>query len=184
MKYCSRCGSAVTRKIPAGDNRERDVCTACEAIHYVNPRVVVGCLVTYGDKVLLAKRAIDPRAGYWTLPAGFLENGETLAHGAARETLEEVKAEVQAEALYTVFSLPHISQIYTFFRAELAEPKFGVGEETLAVDLFEEDDVPWDELAFPVIRDTLKFYFEDRRTGEFPTRSRDIIVDPSRRRLR
>ncbi len=177
MKFCSQCGGAVAKKIPTGDNRQRYVCDSCEVIHYQNPRVITGCIATHGERVLLAKRAIEPRAGYWTLPAGFLENGETASAGAARETMEEAEAHVDIVDLYTVFSLPHISQMYCFYRATLPEPKYAAGPESLDVQLFEEHEVPWDELAFPVIRDTLKFYFEDRARGHFEMRARDIIVE-------
>lgn len=184
MKFCSDCGKTVSSKVPAGDNRERFVCDGCEVVHYVNPRVVAGCLPVFENQVLLCQRAIAPRAGYWTLPAGFLENGETIVAGATRETLEEANAEVSNLDLYTVFSLPHISQIYLFYRAELAVPEFSPGFESTEVALFHEQDIPWDELAFPVIRETLEHYFADRDIGIYPVRTQDVIVnrDPSRSR--
>lgn len=182
MKYCSACGEVVAFRIPEGDSRERYVCDHCQTVHYQNPRVVTGCLATWDDRVLLCKRAIAPRRGFWTLPAGFLENGETAEAGALRETREEACADVALDDLYTVFSLPHISQIYLFYRGRLTAPQFGAGEETEAVALFPEDAVPWDELAFPVIRQTLEHYFRDRRAGAFPVRSSSIIVDPRKRR--
>lgn len=172
MKFCSNCGAAVTLKIPAGDNRERSVCDACDTIHYVNPRIIAGCLVTQGEQVLLCKRAIEPRLGYWTLPAGFMENGETTEQGAARETWEEAQAKVDLQGLYTLFSLPHISQVYLFYRGELLDNAYGAGEESLEVALFNEADIPWDELSFPVITETLKYYFADRVKGDFPARSK------------
>lgn len=175
MNFCSHCGNAVVSRIPAGDSRPRYVCDACGTIHYQNPRVVTGCLVTHGDRVLLAQRAIAPRNGFWTLPAGYLENGETAAAGAARETLEEACAEVQVIELYTMFSLPHINQIYCFFRAELPTPAFAAGTESLDVQLLSEDEIPWEKLAFPVVADTLKFYFADRRSGVFTPRALDVI---------
>ncbi len=178
MNFCSHCGQSVVSRIPEGDSRPRYICDGCGTIHYQNPRVVTGCLVTFEDRVLMARRAIQPRHGYWTLPAGFLENGETAAAGAARETLEEACAVVEGLTLYTMFSLPHINQIYTFFRAELKAPEFEAGTESLEVRLMREDEIPWDELAFPVVTDTLKFYFEDRQTGRFPARHRDIIRLP------
>lgn len=177
MKYCSDCGNAVSSKVPAGDNRERFICDHCETVHYINPRVVAGCLPVWEDRVLLCQRAIAPRAGYWTLPAGFLENNETIVAGAARETLEEANAVVTDLDLYTIFSLPHISQIYLFYRAELARPEFSAGFESTKVALFEQQEIPWDELAFPVVRETLEHYFADRDTGVFPVRSADIIVN-------
>lgn len=167
MKFCSACGASVTLIIPEGDNRERYVCVTCESIHYQNPRVVAGCLPVWDDQVLLCLRAINPRSGYWTLPAGFHENNETVATGAARETAEEANARVHDLSLYTVFSLPHISQIYMFYRAELSDLDFSAGHETLDVKLFKEEDVPWDQLAFPVITRTLEQFFTDRRTGEY-----------------
>ena len=174
MNFCSNCGSAVALTVPPGDNRERHVCNDCDTVHYVNPRIVTGCLPIWEDQVLLCLRAIEPRRGYWTLPAGFMENGETIAAGAARETVEEANARVSDLELYTVFSLPHISQVYMFFRAQLSDLDFSSGEESLDVRLFKEDEIPWDNLAFPVITQSLQFYFEDRRLGDYPVRSREI----------
>lgn len=182
MKYCSACGGPVAFRVPPGDNRERYVCAHCETVHYQNPRVITGCLVTWEDRVLLCKRAIAPRRGYWTLPAGFLENGETTEAGARRETWEEARAKVELDDLYTLFSLPHISQIYMFYRGRLTDPDVAAGPESEAVGLFTQAEIPWDELAFPVVRDTLQHYFEDRARDEFQIRSRSLIVDPSRRR--
>ena len=180
MNYCSQCGQSVSQKIPTGDNRLRYVCDSCETVHYQNPRIISGCLLTWEDRVLLCKRAIAPREGYWTLPAGFLENGETSAAGALRESQEEANATGEIEDLYTVFSLPHISQIYLFYRGRLLEPSFSAGEESLDVGLFTQSEIPWDELAFPVITRTLQHYFEDRLSGDFPIREAEIIVDRSR----
>ncbi|MEZ5558322.1 MAG: NUDIX hydrolase [Pseudomonadales bacterium] len=182
MKYCSTCGSEVVVKTPPGDNRERFVCEYCDTVHYQNPRVVTGCLVTWEDRVLLCQRDIEPRRGYWTLPAGYLENGETAEAGARRETWEEARAEVEVDDLYTVFSLPHISQIYMFYRGRLTRPEFSAGDETRDVGLFAEADIPWGELAFPVIRHTLEHYFRDRARAHYPVRAADIIIDPTRRR--
>jgi len=183
MKYCSSCGQPVVLTTPPGDSRERFVCEHCDTIHYQNPRVITGCLVAWEEQVLLCRRDIDPRRGYWTLPAGFLENGETARAGAERETWEEARARVVVDDLYTLFSLPHISQIYMFYRGRLETPEFQAGDETQEVALFREAEIPWDELAFPVIRETLHHYFEDRRDNHFPVRAKDIIVDPRRRRL-
>jgi ADP-ribose pyrophosphatase YjhB (NUDIX family) len=174
MKYCSQCGSQVEVTIPAGDNRPRHVCTACGTIHYQNPKVVVGCIPVWEDRILLCRRAIEPRYGLWTLPAGFMENGETSQQGAARETLEEACARVEVQALYTLFNLPHIDQIYLLFRSRLLDLDFAAGEESLEVQLFEETEIPWEEIAFPVIRESLKLYFEDRRQGAFPLRGGTI----------
>jgi ADP-ribose pyrophosphatase YjhB (NUDIX family) len=181
VKYCSSCGQSVGRRIPNGDNRERFVCDACGTIHYQNPKIVTGCLSVYGDQVLLCRRAIQPRAGLWTLSAGFLENGETSTAGAVRETFEEACANVSVEGLYTVFNLPHISQVYMFFRASLVDLDFRPGWESTDVRLFHEHEIPWGELAFPVVRDTLQHYFIDRTTGVYPVRVGDIIYDPPKR---
>jgi len=174
MKFCSECGSQVSVKIPEGDNRERHVCIDCGVVHYINPRIIAGTLPVYEGKVLLCRRAIEPRKGYWTLPAGFMENGETTAEAAARETIEEAEAKVDLHGLYTVFNLPHISQVYMFFRGDVIEGKFGVGTESLETQLFEEQDIPWNELAFPTIYRTLKLYFEDRKTEQYPVRIEDL----------
>lgn len=174
MKFCSNCGATLAFTIPPGDNRERHVCHNCDTIHYQNPRIVTGCLPIWEDRVLLCLRGIEPRRGYWTLPAGYLENGETIADGAARETAEEANARVTGLELYTVFSLPHISQAYMFFRAELCDVDFSSGEESLDVKLFREQDIPWDNLAFPVITESLEFYFADRRYNNFPVHSREL----------
>lgn len=182
MKYCSACGEPVVYRVPPGDSRERYMCEHCTTVHYQNPRVVTGCLVTWDDQVLLCKRAIAPRRGFWTLPAGFLENGETAEDGALRETWEEARAKVELDDLYTLFSLPHISQIYMFYRARLTTPEFAAGEETTDIGLYREDDIPWDELAFPVVRETLQHYFHDRGHGRFPVRTRSLVVDPAHRR--
>ena len=173
MNFCGTCGGPVTLRVPPGDQHERFVCEACHAIHYVNPKIVTGCLPTRGDRVLLCQRAIAPRKGAWTLPAGYLELGETTEAGAVRETREEALADVLVDGLYTIFNLPRISQVYFFFRARL-RGDFAPGSETLAVRLFEEADVPWHELAFPVVTNTLRHYFEDRRLGRYPIRMEDI----------
>lgn len=175
MKFCSSCGSEVRLQIPAGDNRERHVCVQCETVHYHNPRIITGCLPVYQEQVLLCKRAIEPRLGFWTLPAGFLELGETVAEGAARETEEEAGAQVQMGELYCMFNLPHIGQIYMMYLAKLPEPVFAEHtEESLAVQLFREEDIPWRELAFRTIWRTLHHYFADRKTGQFALHVEDI----------
>jgi len=168
LKFCSHCGSSsLELRIPEGDTLPRHVCADCATIHYQNPKVVVGCLPVHADRVLLCKRAIEPRLGLWTLPAGFLENGETLAAGALRETLEEANARVELGELYTVISLPHISQIYVMFRSRLVDLDFGPGPESLEVRLFAEEEIPWDQLAFRTIARTLRNYFLDRKMGTF-----------------
>ncbi len=174
MKYCSRCAKEVVRKIPEGEDRERDVCPSCEEIFYVNPKIIVGCIPTVGDQVLLCKRAIEPRYGKWTLPAGFMENGETTAEGAAREMFEEAEARAVDMALYRIFDVPHISQVYVFYRCEVLDGHFGAGSESLESKLYSEADIPWDELAFPVVIEMLREFFEDRKTQEFPVRNSTI----------
>lgn len=178
MKFCSQCGDTVNHVIPEGDNRHRYVCGTCEFIHYQNPRIIAGCLPIFEDRVLLCRRAIEPRKGFWTLPAGFLENGETTAAGAMRETWEEANAQVTIDNLYTVFSLSHISQVYMFFKATMPKPEFSAGVESLEVELFREDEIPWDELSFPVIGETLKHYFSDRTEQYYPTRYAEIERSP------
>ena len=171
MKFCSHCGSdRIEFRIPDGDTLPRYVCAVCNTIHYQNPKIVVGCLPVWEGRVLLCKRAIDPRHGLWTLPAGFLENGESLSAGAQRETLEEANARVEIEDLYTVISLPQINQVYMMFRSRLADLGFGPGTESLDVQLFDEQDVPWEQLAFRTITRTLRNWFLDRKQGAFPLR--------------
>lgn len=171
MNFCPKCGSVVEQAIPEGDNRLRDICTSpsCGKIHYQNPRVITGCIVESDDKVLFCRRAIQPRYGLWTLPAGFLENAETISEGAARETMEEANAEVEVTDLFSVFTLAHINQVYMLFRAKLKSPHFGPGMESLEVELLEESQIPWDELAFAAITETMRLYFADREAGKFCT---------------
>ena len=161
MNYCSHCGQTVTRKIPDGDNRERWVCKSCNRIHYQNPVIVVGCVPERDGKILLCKRAIEPRYGYWTVPAGFMELGESLAQGAARETLEEACAEVEIGHLFASVDVVDAKQVHLFFTARLTG-EFSAGDESLEVDLFAEDEVPWDDVAFHSGRFALKKYFEDK----------------------
>jgi ADP-ribose pyrophosphatase YjhB (NUDIX family) len=168
MKFCSTCGSAdLAFRVPPDDTLPRYVCDACGAIHYQNPKIVVGCLPVWDERVLLCRRAIEPRRGLWTLPAGFLENGETLQAGAMRETLEEANARVALEPLYALISLPQISQVYMMFRARLLDRDFGPGTESLEVCLFDEAEVPWEQIAFRTIGRTLRRFFLDRRLGTF-----------------
>ena len=161
MNYCSNCGAAVSRRIPDGDNRERWVCDACGRVHYQNPLPVVGCLAEQGGKILLCKRSIEPRYGYWTVPAGFMELGETLAEGAARETLEEACAEVEIGRLFASIDVIEAGQVHFFFTGRL-KGGYGVGEESLAVELFAENEIPWDQIAFRSGKFALEKYFEDR----------------------
>jgi ADP-ribose pyrophosphatase YjhB (NUDIX family) len=174
IKFCSVCGAAVSVRVPAGDRLPRHVCDACGAIHYRNPRLVVGALPVWEDRILLCRRAIEPRHGKWTLPAGFMENGETIAEGARRETQEEANARIALGDMYTLISVPHISQVHVIFRAQLLDLDFSAGEETLEVGLFREQDIPWDEIAFRTIAITLRHYFADRRAGTFEFHVGDI----------
>lgn len=171
MKYCSECGASVIQKIPEMDDRLRYVCENCDTIHYQNPNVVVGTLAHFDGKVLLCKRSIEPRSGYWTLPAGFMENGESTQDGAKRETHEESGANYEASHLYRLFDIPFINQVYVFYLAELTNAEYEAGIESLEVGLFEEAEIPWDQLAFPVMQDVLQEYFEDRKQGVFPVRT-------------
>jgi ADP-ribose pyrophosphatase YjhB (NUDIX family) len=171
VKFCSNCGSAeLAFTVPEGDNRPRFVCGACGTIHYQNPKIVVGCLPEWEGRVLMCRRAIEPRHGLWTLPAGFLENAETLVAGAMRETLEEANARVDGTELYTVISLPYISQVYMMFRARLTDLDFGPGPESIEVRLMREEEIPWEDIAFRTITRTLRNFFLDRKLGAFPLR--------------
>jgi ADP-ribose pyrophosphatase YjhB (NUDIX family) len=182
MIYCSNCGTRVVEKTPAGDTRLRYVCDACDTVHYQNPKIVAGCIPTLDNRLLLCKRAIEPRYGLWTLPAGFMENGESTEQAAVRETLEEACAAVDNLELYGVFSIPHISQVYMMFRASLADENYKPGRESLDVRLFQEHEIPWDELAFPVVRTTLEHYFMDARNNCFPVHVENIFRHPARQR--
>jgi ADP-ribose pyrophosphatase YjhB (NUDIX family) len=169
VKFCSACGSGdLVVRVPPGDHIPRYMCAGCGTVHYQNPKVVVGCLPEWDGRVLLCKRAIEPRHGLWTLPAGFLENGETVIAGAVRETLEEASARVEVGELYTMISLPQIGQVYVMFRARLVDLDFGPGPESLDVRLFDEEEIPWDAIAFRTIGRTLRNYFLDRKLGRFP----------------
>ena len=175
MNFCSSCGAKVQLLVPPGDNRHRYVCNECGTIHYQNPNVVTGCIPEWDDRILLCKRAIEPRYGTWTLPAGFLENGESSMFGAAREAMEEANAQVREMSLFCVFSIPHINQIYTMYRGVLHQGAASPGDESLEVMLAAEEDVPWDNLAFPVVIETLKLYYQDRKSGSYSTHYGEII---------
>jgi ADP-ribose pyrophosphatase YjhB (NUDIX family) len=177
MNFCTNCGRPLTVKIPEGDDRPRHVCESCGVIHYRNPRMVVGCIPVLGDRILLCRRAIEPRLGKWTIPAGYLENGETVTEGARRESFEEARARYAELVPYRLYNIRHVNQMYLIFRGVLADSGFGPGEESLAVDLFEESEIPWSELAFKVIFTCLSHFFEDRRKGGFPFQVGDILPE-------
>lgn len=163
MKFCSDCGGAIEQRVPEGDDRARPVCTRCQRVHYQNPLVVVGCIVERGSEVLLCRRAIEPVLGRWTIPAGYLELGETLIAGACRETLEEAGADVAVTAPHSYLDLPHAGQTHATFRAELRRPGIHAGAESLEVAFFASDALPWDELAFPAVRIALELWCDDQR---------------------
>ena len=176
MKFCSQCGEVVTLGLPENDNRQRFICTACETIHYQNPNIVAGVIPVMENKqgensILMCKRAIEPRYGFWTLPAGFMENGESVEQAALRESMEEANLSVEKPELYMVMSLPHINQVYMMFKGQIVSENFSAGAETLETRLFEEHEIPWEEIAFPVIRKTLQCYFHDCKNDVFPVRN-------------
>jgi len=174
MNYCSHCGQSIRLAIPEGDNRLRHICNHCGSIHYQNPRIIAGSLPYYGNRVLLCKRAIEPRYGLWTLPGGFMENGETTREAALRETLEEAQAKLSDPELYSLINMPDINQVYMIYRGELAHLDFGAGLESLEVRLFSQHEIPWDKIAFKPIRLTLDLFFQDLAAGHFPVHHRDI----------
>jgi len=165
MNYCSHCGQTVRSKVPPGDNRPRFVCDGCAAIHYQNPRIVAGCVPEYQSAILLCRRAIEPRRGYWTVPAGFMELGESLADAAVRETWEEACARVEIGSLMAVVDVIHAEQVHVFFAAVMPMAEFAAGEETLETKLFQPDDLPWEEIAFPSVRIALEQTLSNRKTG-------------------
>ena len=174
IKHCKVCGGAAVYSVPADDNRERATCTVCHTIHYENPLNVVGTLPVWGDQVLLCRRNIEPRYGLWTLPAGFMELGETVAEGALRETVEEAGAHIELQGLYTVLNVARVGQVHLFYRARLLDTEFAPGPESIEAKLFREDEVPWDEIAFRTTRETLKCFFADQRRGQFDVHVADI----------
>ena len=175
MNFCSNCGNKVTLGTPPGDDRPRYLCQSCGIIHYENPKVVVGCIPEKDGKILLCRRAIEPRSDKWTLPAGYLENGETVAQGARRETLEEAGARVEILAPYALFNICYVNQIYLMFRAGIIDSIGKAGSESSDVRFFSERDLPWDQIAFTVIEQTLRHYFKDKPSGLFPFHIGDIL---------
>jgi len=174
QKFCSVCGTALTRRIPPEDNRVRDVCDQCGAIHYQNPRNVVGVVPVYVDRILLCRRAIEPRFGKWTLPAGFMELGETTAQGAMRETQEEAGAQIELGPLYTVIDVPQAEQVPCFYRATVTCVALYPGPESIEAAFFRLEDIPWNELSFRTVSTTLRHYVEDAKTGVFPIHHYDL----------
>lgn len=174
MNFCSTCASPVTQRIPADDDRLRHICDTCGVIFYQNPKIIAGCIPVWEDRVLMCKRAIEPRKGQWTVPAGFMENGETTGEGAARETFEEATARVEIGRLHCYLDIPRINQVYVIFVGQLLSADFAPGVESLETELCTEAQVPWDDLAFPSIEFALQMYFEDRRTGNTALHIRSI----------
>jgi ADP-ribose pyrophosphatase YjhB (NUDIX family) len=166
-RFCSQCGTAISRRVPTGDNRERDICDHCGAIHYQNPRMVVGTVPVWHGRILLCRRAIEPRYNTWTLPAGFMELGETSAQGAVRETLEESGVRIKVGALFTVIDVPQVEQVHLFYLAEVMGPEIDPGPESLEARYYDEVDIPWDDLSFRTVATTLKHFIDDRRRGFF-----------------
>ena len=176
MKFCPECGAPVELRLPQDDNRERHVCTVCATIHYQNPKMIVGAIPEWDDgRILLCRRAIEPRHGLWTLPAGFMENGETTPEAAARETLEEANALVQVGDLYSMYNIPYINQVYMLFRARLLNLDFSPGVESLEVALFAESEIPWDTMAFRAVSMTLNNFFSDRKAGSYKFHLGDLL---------
>ncbi len=178
MNFCSHCGASVELRIPSGDTLPRYVCRQCATIHYQNPKLVVGALAQWEDRILLCRRAIEPRHGFWTLPAGFMENDETTAQAAVRETAEEACARIEVGELYTMIDVPYISQVHLVYRARLLDLDFSAGEESLEVALLREDEIPWDQIAFRTIGMTLRYFFEDRRRGNWPFHCASLSLPP------
>lgn len=174
MNFCPACGQPVVVKIPDGDHLPRHVCTACGTIHYQNPRIIAGCVIEEQGKILLCKRAIEPRRGYWTVPAGFMENGESVQAGAAREAMEEALAHVEIGSLLAIVNVLRAHQVHIMFRARLRDPSFGVGPESLETALYDESEIPWRDIAFLSVEFALQRYLEDRRLGRELLHFKDI----------
>jgi len=178
MKFCSNCGATVVRRVPPGDALPRDVCDACGTIHYVNPRLVLGSIPVWEEggqaRLLLCRRAIEPRYGYWTLPAGFMENDETTGAAAERETLEEAGARIELLDAFSMISVPRVNQVHVFYRARLLDLEFKPGVESLEVALFEEAKIPWEDIAFRTVGLTLKRWFADHARGAFGFHAEEV----------
>ena len=174
IKHCRACGTAVDYRIPDDDNRERAICRTCATIHYENPINVVGTVPVWGEQVLLCKRAIEPRHGFWTLPAGFMELGETVAAGALRETVEEAGAKVELQGLFTLMNVVRAGQVHLFYRARMLDATLDPGPETLEARLFHEHEVPWDEIAFRTVKQTLQHFFACRKVGAYTLHCADV----------
>jgi ADP-ribose pyrophosphatase YjhB (NUDIX family) len=174
IKHCRACGGPVVYRTPADDNRDRAMCMACATVHYENPVNVVGTLPVWQDRVLLCRRNIEPRHGLWTLPAGFMELGETTEQGAVRETIEEAGARIELEGLFSMINVVRVGQVHLFYRARMLDASLDPGPETIEARLFVEAEVPWDEIAFRTTQRTLEHYFADRAAGTFQTHFGDI----------
>lgn len=175
MKFCSKCGTRVTFRVPPGDDRKRFVCDVCHTVHYENPKLVVGCIPRWKDKILLCRRSIEPCYGKWTLPAGYMENGETVSEGARREAFEEAGITVDILSLYGLYNLPFINEVYLIFVAQMVDSSFSPGSESLDVRLFDKSDIPWNDLAFTAVHKILLQYLEDSPQRSFPFHMRDIL---------
>jgi ADP-ribose pyrophosphatase YjhB (NUDIX family) len=174
MKFCANCGSAVVKRVPPGDMLPRWCCDECGEIHYQNPKLVIGTIPEHEGRILLCRRAIEPRYGYWTLPAGFMENAETTGEAAGRETVEEAGADIELGAAFTMISVPGVNQVHLYYLARLRSLEFKPGEETLEVALFQESDVPWNDIAFRTVAATLRHWFADRKRGAFGFHNEDL----------
>lgn len=181
MKYCNQCGSTLTWRIPEGEDRPRFVCDSCHTIHYQNPKMVIGALPIQDEKLLLCRRAIEPCLGKWTLPAGYLENGETIEECARRESMEEAYAELDNMQPYALLNLPFINQVYFMYRADLVNHDYRPGTESLEVKMVSPKKLPWDDLAFAVIREVLRIYTEDLEKGSYPFRVIDMEAPPKKK---
>ena len=178
MNYCSACGSSnLAFKVPPGDTRDRHVCGDCGTVFYENPKIVAGCILEWRGRILLCRRSIEPRSGLWTVPAGFMENRETVAEAAAREAMEEARAASNGLRLQSIYNLRHVSQVYMLYHGELRDGRAEAGAETSEIALYREDQIPWESIAFPVIREALERYFEDRARGPIRLHTGDLDRD-------